>query len=364
MRRLIAEIFNLILTCFQLKLQIIQLAENSIQPLILCGQMLLCGLDDPFRDTELLTDKERVRLAGYADAQLIGRAQSLEVELTACVDNALGFQCENFQLCVVGRCHQQDTTAAKLLNDGDCQSGTLRRVGACTQLIQKDKRVRHGKLEDASDLLHVAREGRKALLDALFIADIHKEFVKDTNLASFIRRDEEAALCHCAKQTSCFQSDRLTAGIGAGDDKGIIFFTKSNIDRNAFLGVDERMPRANQRERTVCPNCRLKGFHLKRKACFCKQNVDFQHSLVAVLELWFDGGDLSGKGDKDALDFLCFLCAILKDSCVCFHNSLRFNEDGRTGRRNIVDDTAYFTAILALDRNNIATITHRDNTLL
>ena len=69
----------------------------------------------------------------------------------------------------------------------------------------------------------MAREGGQALLDALLIADVHKEFIKDADLAALIRRDEEAALRHCAKQTCRFQRDSLAAGVGAGDDERIVF---------------------------------------------------------------------------------------------------------------------------------------------
>ena len=37
-------------------------------------------------------------------------------------------------------------------------------------------------------------EGGKALLNALFIADIHQKFVKYADLAALVSRDQEAAL--------------------------------------------------------------------------------------------------------------------------------------------------------------------------
>ena len=65
-------------------------------------------------------------------------------------------------------------------------------------------------------------KGGQALLDALLIADVHEEFVEDTDLTALIRRDEEAALCHCTKQTCRFQCDSLAAGVGAGNDERIV----------------------------------------------------------------------------------------------------------------------------------------------
>ena len=68
----------------------------------------------------------------------------------------------------------------------------------------------------------MTREGRQTLLDALLIADVHKKFIKDADLTALIRRDEEAALRHCTKQTCCFQCDSLAAGVGAGNDERIV----------------------------------------------------------------------------------------------------------------------------------------------
>ena len=88
------------------------------------------------------------------------------------------------------RCgHQEHTAAAQLFDDGNSQCRTLRRVGTGTKLVQKHQRVGHGKLKDAGDLLHMTGEGGQALLDALLIADVHEEFVEDTDLTALIRRD-------------------------------------------------------------------------------------------------------------------------------------------------------------------------------
>ena len=88
----------------------------------------------------------------------------------------------------MGGGHQQHAAAAQFFNDGHSQRGTLGRVGTGTQLVQQHKGVRHGQLQNAGDLFHMAGEGGKALLDALLIADVHEEFVEDTDLTALIRR--------------------------------------------------------------------------------------------------------------------------------------------------------------------------------
>ena len=119
----------------------------------------------------------------------------------------------------MGGRHQQHTTAAQLLNDGNCQRGALGGIGTGTQLVQQHKGVRHGKLQYAGDLFHVAGEGGQALLNALFVADIHQKFIKHTYLATLVSRNQKTALCHGAQQTGGFQSDRFTAGVRTGNDK-------------------------------------------------------------------------------------------------------------------------------------------------
>ena len=159
MRSFVAQLLHLVLAFFQLKFQIIQLPQNCIQTFILGRQMLLGSLNDATRDAQLFADQESVGLARYAHTQLIGWAQGLQIKLAAGIDHALCFQCKDLQLCIVGGRHQQNATASQFLNDGNCQRGALGGIGTGTQLVQQHKGVRHGKLQNAGDLFHVAGEG-------------------------------------------------------------------------------------------------------------------------------------------------------------------------------------------------------------
>ena len=142
----------------------------------------------------------------------------------------------------MGGRHQQHTTAAQLLDDGDCQRSTLGGVCACSQFVQQDQCAGHGQFQDAGDLLHVAGEGGQALFDALLVADVHEKLVKYANLAALVGGNEETALCHGTQQTGRFQGDRLAAGVRAGNDERIVFSAQRDIHRDALFGVDERMP--------------------------------------------------------------------------------------------------------------------------
>ena len=360
----VAQLLHFVLAFLQLQLQIVQLPQNRIQTLVLGRQMLLSRLDDTAGDAQLFADQECVRFARYANTQLIGGAQGLQIKLAAGVDYTLGLQRKNLQFRIVGSRHQQYATTAQFLNDGNCQRGTLGRVGTGAQLVQQHKGVRHGKFQNAGDLFHVAGEGGKALLNALFIADIHQKFLKHADLAALVCRDQKATLRHGAQQTGGFQSDRFTAGVRAGDDKRIVFPAQCNIHRNTLLRVDQRVAGANQIKGRIRPHRRLKGLQLQRKPRFRQQDVDFQHSLVAVLELRLNGSHLCGKGHQNALDLLRLLCTVLQDAGIGLHHSLRLHEHRSTRRGYIVDDTAYLAAVLALDRHNIPAVAHGNHALL
>ena len=70
---LVFQAFHLVLTGFELELQIIQLAQNGVQTLVFRGQMLLCSLNDPLRDAELFADKASVGPVSYTHLDVYKR---------------------------------------------------------------------------------------------------------------------------------------------------------------------------------------------------------------------------------------------------------------------------------------------------
>ncbi len=131
--------------------------------------------------------------------------------------------------------------------------------------------MRHGQLQNAGDLLHMAGEGGQALFDALLIADVHEEFVEHGRPRCAHRRDEEAALCHRAQQTGRFQGDGLTAGVGAGDDERIILFAQRNVHRHTLFWVDERVTRPDQRKERIVRTVGLNAFISSARRAFASR---------------------------------------------------------------------------------------------
>ena len=72
MRCLILQPVDLILAFLQLKLQVVQLTEHTVQPLIVAVHMALGRLNDAGGNAQLLTDQERIGFARHAHAQLVG----------------------------------------------------------------------------------------------------------------------------------------------------------------------------------------------------------------------------------------------------------------------------------------------------
>ena len=361
---LIAGLFGVALGFFELQFQIVQLGQYAVQTLVVVGRMAAGGVDDVLRDTQLSADEERIGLAGHADAELVGGHQRFDVELAAGVDDTGGFQRVDFHLGIVGGSHQQAALAAQLFQNADSQRSTLGGVGTGTQLVQQGQRTVPGQIQNAADALHVAGEGGKALLNALLVADIHKIFTEGADDAALMRWDQKAILRHGVEQASRFQRDRLTAGVGAGDDQRVIFIAQSDIHRHDLFLVDERVAGLVQLKANRIADGWHKRTLLDGKAGLGQQQVNFQHCVIAVAELRLQRADLCRERGQNAGDLLLLLCAQLHDAGIGFDHGGGLDKDGSAGGRNIVDDAADLAAVLGTHGHNIAAITQRDDRVL
>ena len=175
--------------------------------------------------------------------------------------------------------------AAQLLQYADCQRRALGGVGAGAQLVQQHQRAAAGNLQNSTDALHMTGEGRKALLNALLVADVHKVLVKMADGAALVRGDQKAVLRHGVEQPGGFQRHGLAAGVGAGDDQRVVLITQGNIHRYDLFLVDQRVAGFVQLKAHTVADGGHKGVLLHGKARLCQQQVNLQHSVVAVAEL-------------------------------------------------------------------------------
>ena len=131
----------------------------------------------------------------------------------------------------------------------------------------------------------MAGEGRQALFDALLITDVHKVLVKMADDAALMRRDQEPILRHRVEQAGCFQRYGLAAGVGAGDNEGVIVAAQLNVHRHDLFLVDERVAGLVQLEIDLVADGGHKGVLLHGQPCLGQQQVDLEHCLIAVGKL-------------------------------------------------------------------------------
>ena len=65
----------------------------------------------------------------------------------------------------------------------------------------------------------VRRISTQVIFDGLFVTDIDEDTAEHTCMTAFVQRNQHTALQHILLQTDCFQTDRLSSGIGTGNDK-------------------------------------------------------------------------------------------------------------------------------------------------
>ena len=96
------------------------------------------------------------------------------------------------------------------------------------------------------------------------------------------------------------------------------------------------MTRPDERKGAVGADRGLECLHIQSQTSLCQQHINFQHCLVAVLELRLNGGYLCRKCHQNAFDLLRLLCTVLQNACVCFHDRLRLHKDSSAGGRDIM----------------------------
>ena len=86
--------------------------------------------------------------------------------------------------------------------DCDSQGCTLGGIRSCSQLVKKAQRTGIRFVQDPYNVGHVGREGTEALLDALFVSDVCKNLIKDSQLRSFPGGNVKSCLSHKGKEAN------------------------------------------------------------------------------------------------------------------------------------------------------------------
>ena len=200
---------------------------------------------------ESLAYREGVTLAGHAYEQAVCRTESFYIKLTASVFYPLSTQGKLLQLCVVSCARDFRALLSELFENRDCQRRSLDGIGACSQLVNQGEGGGVRLFKYGNNICHMSREGRKALLNALFVADIYQHASEYRQLAVVGGGYHHSAHRHKREQSDRFERYRFTARVRTRDDERVKFLAEINVDRHDLASVDKRMTRLLQVDLTL-----------------------------------------------------------------------------------------------------------------
>ena len=214
--------------------------ERSLVVALLVRQQGLGARDDFAVEPHAARERERERLAGRADVELIRRLVRLGIEAHAGVRDVRVIGAEQLELRGVrGR---DDARAAfeETFQHGDRQRGAGVGLGAAADLVDEDQRAIVGGVDDLRQPPQVRRERGRVLCDRLFVADVGADALERPDRRRR-RGHVHAARGHRHRETDELERDGLAAHVRAGDDQNPHVVVELDRLRHGAL-VQQRMP--------------------------------------------------------------------------------------------------------------------------
>ena len=90
------------------------------------------------------------------------------------------------------------------------------------------------------------------------------------------------ALAHHGQKSDGLKGNRLAAGVGSRDYKGVVILAYGHIYGNYLLRVDERMSCFLKIKISTFIYCRLFSLHHTGKLSLCKYNIHVYEQLLVV----------------------------------------------------------------------------------
>ena len=202
------------------------------------------------------------------------------------------------------------------------------------------------------------------MFNALFIADVGKNVLKDRHHAALCRRNVQTGLGHQAKQSQCFQNHGFTAGIRPGDNQRIVVLAQGDRGGNNLFAVNQRVPPLADFDGIILAEVGADRLHIDGKSCLGEDKVQMNQSVKIQRQNFGSFGCQKGKLCQNTFNFRLFADFQLVQLVVCVDNALRLDKYRAAGRRNVMDNTAHVAAVLCFDRNHVAVIAHGDNGIL
>ena len=318
------------------------------------------------RQPQSLGDGEGMARAREADLQVVGRAERLEVEF----DRGIARRGHVVRVClelgVVRRRRDEGAGSDEVVEERLRQRGSFRRVGARAQLVEQDQAVRPGRLDDAHDRAHVARERRERLGDRLLVADVGEDVAEDGQPTAFGRRDVETGLMHQGEQAEGAQCDGLAAGVRAGDDERRVAVAEPQVDGHDLVPERPgwRAP-SSSTHRVASSGRRADPVHLRGEARAGAPEVEVGQRREVLAR----GAGAAVPDERRELVEDALLLGLdgqlrLAPGVAELDHGERLDEERLTAARLVVDDASDAALGLGTDGDDVAAVAQGDDGLL
>src|SRR5699024_7114550 len=136
--------------------------------------------------------------------------------------------------------------------------------------------------------------------------------------------------------TERFERYRLTAGVRAGDDKGVIVASDGDVDGYSGLLIEQRMTGTVQIDRVVLGQVRLAGIQLKRQLGACENKVESAQRLIVLADGFRALCHAQRQLGENALDLLLLASLEYLELVVDLDDLCRLDKQRRARTRGVV----------------------------
>ena len=199
-------------------------------------------------------------------------------------------------------------------------------------------------------------EGTQRLFDALLVSDIRVDLFEHGQLRAVQRRDMKAGLAHQRQQPDRFQRDGFAAGVRSRDDQKIERVAETDINRNHFVFVDQRMTRTSKDDPPLRVKNRRGRVHIHRELRPRENKIEFDQIIHIPLDLFAVDRGFLRELRENFLDLACLFDLQRADVIVQTHDRHRLDENRRAGRGLIMDHAGDLRAVLGLDRKAVSPV--------
>ena len=203
----------------------------------------------------------------------------------------------------------------------------------------------------------MAGEGGQRLFNALFVANIGQNMFKNDNLTVVASRNLQTALCHGGQKPQCFDANRLTAGIGAGNNDGVHSASDGKGHRHGSVPIEQRMPCFQNLGASLFQQFGANAAHLIAQLASSKNKVQLAQQFIILPNRTRVLGGICREFCQNPFNFGLFLAGQNSNVIVQFHNGGRLHKQGCTAGAGVVHHAGKCTAVFRLHRNNKTSVT-------